>query len=670
MPTRPSSKTPSVVPASQSHGKRTTTTSTLPGDRFANGAASKYPTAKPRPEHRLRIIAAKDYVPGREDELLEGVQKLLTSSMKILNKNIAENLNKAADKAQKASGWFWDTTSFFGKTDDSEEEKKCEGSYDELNSKKSGEWTPNEMEGIVESMGFVLEVMDNYQKKAHQAAVDLTSPKPKTPGDILDEKVDAATAKTAAKRNIKSTTSPSGGKANVNDNNINNDQNSSWTDNLQDIAKDMTSTDFIPFAGTFLSPNQSTDEYPEGSENVFSMSSNNPSVDVFLGSITSFLGLRDPDSSTAGRGIHNGNLLTMESKLQYLQDVQTVSEACATQIKELDMVLSKKHQSKNRQIEYRKMAKASIPAQEQVPGIKSTDSGERQPNIQEVDSMMTNVSTQTQDFSVHTQDVEDQAAALPHQLDEDAIMYIKRARDKLKEYSDMADSLLKDKVKCVVSEFTAYGTGETEDGEDASKDDEADEDRVYLVHLRKHFNSKVYNMDFNTYLLAESESEMQTNLLNALHNSFFLRNVNETCHTQIRISVGLELSLSICNLIMTCLLSGQHEHRITEWGAMLFSKHVRALHAYVYEFCRCHTSTDAMLAKVDSSALDAPPMDSNWERLFAAIAILKLERVEGYTADLLHPLFSADDAKRILRLRSDFADVTIDQLFDVKLLFA
>jgi len=659
MATRPNSKTRPVVPVTKRNGM-----STLPADRFAKSNAKKYPTMKPRPEHRLRIVTAKDYVPGREDELLEGVQKLLISSMKILNKNIAENLNKAADKAQKASGWFWDTTSFFGKTDDSEEEKKCDDSYNDLNSKKSGDLTPNEMDGIVESMGFVLEVMDKYQKKVHQAAVDLTTPKPKTPEDILKEKVDAATAKTATKRNNSKATGSSGGDTSTDDKKNNN--NSSWTENLQDMAKDMTPTDFIPFGGTFLSPNESTDEYPEGSEPVFNMSSNSPSVDVFLGSISSFLGLRDPDSSTTGPGILDGNLLTMESKLQYLQDVQTVSEACATQIKELDMVLWN-----NRRIENRQIEKAPIAAKERVPGIQSTDSGEAQPTIQEADSMMTNTSIQTEDFSVKTQDVEDQDAILPHQLDEDAFMYIKAARDKLQEYSDMADSLLKDKVKCVVSEYTAYGAGGTEDGDDQSEDDEVDEDRVYLVHLRKHFNSKVYDMDFNTYLLAESEKEMQTKILDTLHNSFFLRNVNETCHIQIRISVGLELSVSICNLVMTCLLSGQHEHRITEWGSMLFSKHVRALHAYVYEFCRCHTSTDEMLAKVESSALDAPPMDSNWERLFSAMAILKLERVEDYQADLLHPLFTAVDAKRILRLRSDFADDAIDQVFEVKhLLFA
>ena len=536
--------------------------------------------------NQLTIVSAKDYVPGKEHELLEGIQNLLFSSMEILSQNIST----AADQA---SGWFWNATQAASgdtKTKStateapggySSEEKKCD---DEIKSTKSGDWTPNELDGIVDSMGYVLEVMETYQEKAHKAAKEfLEEQRKKEETEKITCKVDKATA--------------------------NKEGSNNW--NLQEMAKEMSTADFL-FGS--LMPNHSTDEYPEGSEPIYPVSSSSPATDVFLGSLSSLFGVSSPE-----RKVDNGNLLTMDSKLQYLHDIQTVNEACTNQIQELDTILG-------------------------------THRMESAWAVDRVDSMTTN-------NSVVTCDVEDQAAQT--QLGEEAASYIQAARDKLAEYSCLAESLLKDQIKCILSEYTCADQKCGETTSDTAKDG------PYFEALRKHFNSDVYNMDFKTYLMAESDDDMQMKLLNTLHSSMFLRNVGDKCQNQVRVHVGMELSVTLCNIVMGSILADKKgaDHRITEWGALLFSRHVRALHAYVYEFCRCSTGyTEDILIKVESSSLDAPPMDANWERLFSAVNILKLERLADYEPGLLHPLYTINDARRILRLRTDFDDDAINRV--------
>lgn len=518
---------------------------------------------------KLTVVSAKDYVPGRENELLEGVRSLLVASTSIVNQRFS-------NAAGKTSEWFWDASS-------TGEEKK-RNQIGNIGINTSSDWTPNEMDGIMDSLTYVLEEMQSYQASAHKVALEFMDEQREA--GILDDKV-----------------------AQVNK------DGGCW--DLREVAKDI-SADFL--LGSLISG----DEYPDGSRPILSKNTYlGPTTDMFLGSLSSFLGGMERQGSQLG----NGNL-PMDSKLRYLEDVQAVSSVCKTQIRELESILSN-----------------------QGLQVQEFDNELSNEGIARALKLRRN-NTMTTQNSIMTYDVEDKVHP---PLDAAALSYIRAARDKLSEYSNLAQSILKDEVRCMVSEYTC--TPE-KCGNTTVRSEK--QDGLHFEPIRKHFYSDAYSMDFKSYLAAEVDNEMQMMLLNTLHSSLFLRNVGDKCQQQIRLHVGKELSVSICNVIMGSIMNSKEEHRITEWGACLFKRHVQALHAYVYEFCRTTEGTEDLLSKVDVSSLDAPPMDPNWERLFSALDLLKLEKLEDYTDDMLHPLCTSNDARTILRLRTEFEDDEIN----------
>ncbi|CAB9518713.1 expressed unknown protein [Seminavis robusta] len=528
-------------------------------------AANKDDETKNDDTTKFAIISAKDFKPGNEGEVLESVHALLYSSVGILTHNI----NTAADRT---SSWL---SCQNPRMSDIMEEKMCDDVS--LLGRNGGD-----LDGVVESMQKALEIMQRYQAKAHKAAKD-----------FLEEQH----AKSMSKQPIPSNLGERVAQADK--------EGGMWS--LRDV-KDMSTAEF--FLGTLM-PNQSTDEYPDGSDRLFPNSPLGPTTDAFLGSLSSFL--RGTPSSN---GKNKKRL--MDSKLEYLRNVESVSQACHTQIEELDTILNN-------------------------PSIAALY------EIHENNTMN----------SVLTKDVEDEAAQHP-QLNETAKSYIREARDKLAKYAAIAEKILKDEVKCMVTAYACIPEKCGEKEATAAAPEETENDGLFFESLRQHFDSDAYNIDFKSYLATENSGVMQMMLLNTLHSSLFLRNVGDKCQKRIRLHVGKEVSVSICKLVMTSLMSGKKDHRITEWGSLLCARHVRALHAYAYEFCRSTDGTRDLLSKVEVSTLDAAPMDSNWERLFCALDVLKLERLDDYDSSKLHSLFPASDAAKILRLRTEFEDDEID----------
>jgi hypothetical protein len=504
----------------------------------------------------LSIVSAKDYVPGKEYEIIEAVQALLFASMHLLKENLPTE--EIADAFNQATGWFWNS--------EKDEEKKCD---QDIYTRRSGDWTPGELDGIMDSMNYVLEVMGNYQSQVKKAAAQYL------PENLERQDDDVSLGVGADKEGL-------------------------WS--VKDVALDETSPADL-LLGSFM-PNQSADVYPKGSQPIkTAMPSCGPTTDMFIGSIASLLGGISEKSGDSH----------LNSKLRYLINIESVKEACTSQIHELDSILK-------------------------------------------MDSRM--------DHSTNNSVLTEEKWARAHQQEgmSDASSYLRAARGKLSEYASLADSILKDEVKCLVSEYTCA----PKCGDHRCGDQTDNRDGLYFEALRKHFRSDAYKIDFKTYLNTEADDAMEKMLLNTLHSSLFLRNVGDKCGARIRVHIGTELSICICNLVMDSIMFGR-EKRVTEWGALLFHRHVRALHAYVYEFCRCKGDTKDLLSKIGSSSLNAPPMDDDWKKLFSVLNILKLERLSEFRGDMLDPSFSAVDARRILSLRTDFSDEAIDAALLVKI---
>lgn len=516
----------------------------------------------------LSIVSAKDYAPGKEYEILEAIGKLFRTSIQLLNHNVAITAKQGQNKANR---WFWNSSG---------EEKKCEDELGDIMTGKSGDFTTGEMDTIMDSMTFVLEVMEIYHTKAHKAASELLS-------DLelgLPENMPSIPVSIGQ-------TIPAGLKAV--------DQKAdTWT--VKDAGLDKATAPAEFLFGSFM-PNQiGENEYPEGSQPIMDnmMTSCGPTTDMFLGSINALLnGLSNDDTLEKKLG----------SKLSYLNDIESVSSACNTQTKELDSILNSRSDSKL-------LDAASSRSQ---TGSKSKGKIE--------------VNTTEASFT-----------------------YLKAAREKLSEYASLAENVMKDEIRCIVSEYT-YSHKDT-------NADDADHDGLYFEALRTHFRSDAYNIDVQSYRAQQASDEdvMEHMLLNALHSSFFLRKIGDKCHDEVRKHIGNELSESISELVMTSLMAGPN-NRVTQCGALLLAKHVRALHAYIYEFCRCAPrETKNLLWNIAISSLGVPPMNAKWKKLFVALNILKLEALSEYNAVMLDGCFSATEAKQILKLRLDLADGEIN----------
>lgn len=555
---------------------------------------------------KLSVVTAKDYVPGKEYNLLRGVQTLLVSSNKLVGQS-----------AKKAPRYPWEY--------DAEEEMKTKRiealdmdgplvfGTDEGNLKKvtSGDYNPNEMDGIVESMSFVVETMRNYQTKASQAAKDF----------VQEQQLAAKTDQADKDKGM-------------------------W--NLGEIAKDMNQAEF--FLGSLM-PNQSSDVYPEGSKPILPKKTVfSPTTDMFLGSITSMFGMK-----TDAPQVHNGNLLKnkahmdeqdMDSKIKYLEDVQAVKAVCQSQLRELDTILSNQGLVVEDDLVEDTCMENGLSMEANLEGAVARKPFQAMDthNVFSYDGSLNN-------NSMITRDVEDKARAAP--INTTAISYIQAARNQLKQYAEQINKILTFEVKCMVEEQGSAMESKKEDG------------GMYFDALRKHLGGDAYNLGFETYLMEEQDKKMQTEVLNCLHNSLFLRNVVEKCKHSIRLRVGKELSVSVCNVIMDSILNSKKNRRISEWGACLFKRHALALHTYVYEFCRSEEGADEdLMERVLKSNLDAEPLGPSWERLFWALDILKLEYLEEYNDALLHPLFGTHDVRSILRLRTEFNDRDIDNRLD------
>ena len=516
----------------------------------------------------LSIVSAKNYVPGKEHEILQAIRVLLLSSMELLNHNIA---TAATEAKVQASEWFsWSST--LGKTSRkvSGEEKRCDEETD-IRSDRSGDFTTGEMDTIMDSMTFVLEVMEQYHQKAREAVS----------GFISDLELDLPEARLPAEFET-----------------MDENADSNWT--VKDAGLDKSSpADFL--LGSFL-PKSGGDNYPQGTKPIDNlMPSCGPTTDMLLGSLNSLLNGISEDKYE----------IKLSSRLSHLNDIQTVSTACSSQAKELDTIIKKQKQ---------------LSKKEDTEVIKECST-----------------------------------TATKEAADMDASVYLQAARDKLSEYASLAENALKDEVKCVVSDYTCAGRCTSMGAEND------DQEGRYFEALQEHFSGEAYNIDSNDFLAVQESGhdEMQQMLLNMLHSSLFLRNVGDKCRDEIREHVGKELSEYICRILTRSILlpsvDDQDEKRISEWGAILFAKHARALHSYIYEFCHCSPGeTKNILSNIAKTGFSPLPMDDKWEKLFMAVDILSLENLSLFQRDMMGECLSKREVKQILSLRTDLTEEAID----------
>lgn len=587
----------------------------------------------------LTIVAARDYVIGQEMEVLASVNKLLKSSTEVWHPGLASQVHA---QATTASDWISDQATLIARAaemhfpvkeyllnssngyaayhnKDSRKDPMDDDRDDATTNRMEGDTNNNnlrgELDGIMDSMGHVLAAMECYQKKVQQIAKDLMDTHEKyrqqeAAADRLSEKVQEVTCHKECAASEAREASPA----------------ASW--NLQDMTKELDEDNVFLFGSLF--PSRSKDEYPEGSEPLIPLSSSSPSTDAFFQSMSSFMGMTstdDDDASSATTRVKQRTMMNkknkLEAQLKYLTNVHHVSKACERQVNELDTILAETQDIYN------------ISSKKKIRDKKSS-------------------------AIIHP----------PYHEELEAVKYIQEARTKLTEYGALAESLLQDQIKSLVTQYTTFNPDcEAPLNKNDGSDEEAADYAAEFEQLRVIFHSRAYNMDTMEYMRAKSNHDLEEKLLHTLHESVFLRNVSDKCDQEVRVHVGRELSVTVCNIVMSSLTGGGEPHRISECGARLLSKHIRTLHAYVVTFCQCSLPAlgrDELLRRVKHCASEmrgASPIDANWKRLFSVLDILKIKQLSQYDqATMLHPLYTTEDARRILSLRTDFDDQDIGRI--------
>jgi len=538
----------------------------------------------------LPIVRAKDFDPGNATKLLLAIQKLLVMSFDLMNHRIAM---EARIQATAASTWLWNHATATSiccpgssvRENTPEEEKKCE---DSAYFNRSG----GEMDGILDSMNYVLEVAEGKQTRNYQIAKDLNEE-----SNHNKHQTAVAEEQTAAEEQSKTL----GNSA----------LSSTW--NLHGLAASLADDLML---GSML-PSQ-TIEQPQSNLLCGVSLTDIPDSNSLFHSISDFMG--ESTMMCTPSMVSSGDPLTaepMEARLQHLSDIEQVAKACNYQIVELDAILD---------IQKASDMKARVPK----PECLSTDSI--------------------------------------------AFNYILAARDKLIEYVACIERIFRDELKCMFNDLSIAGTSQAPSIEKNTQivaESEAARENIgaaQFEYLQTFFNSYAYNITFQEYLLAESDQKLKRMLLDTMHSSRLLTCFGKSCDDRVRNYVGQELSASICRIFLESLTGKSPRHRISEWGAHLLAKHMRALHGYVYEFCQGtlpKEKGEELLRHINKSAhtLDStPPIDTGWERLFSTLKILKLKRLANFKSSKLHTKFSKEDLKQILMLRVDFDDNAINNL--------
>jgi hypothetical protein len=220
---------------------------------------------------------------------------------------------------------------------------------------------------------------------------------------------------------------------------------------------------------------------------------------------------------------------------------------------------------------------------------------------------------------------------------------IQLAREELSHYGAAYDSMLKDQVKHVIREWC----GDLHDPPKRKKG-------PCIPLLRNYFLNEIFELDSPAFNQAESDSRLEQELLGPLHESKFLQQLGDKCDAEVLFSIREELTLVLVELMLDCLLHSDPPKRFTDWGSLLLSKQVRLLQSFLSSLQDNSSSRDESQARHSKVSYEA------WERLSQIATVLQLERPSDWILYQSTSVLTPDELRSAMHLRVDFSAEAIN----------
>ena len=221
---------------------------------------------------------------------------------------------------------------------------------------------------------------------------------------------------------------------------------------------------------------------------------------------------------------------------------------------------------------------------------------------------------------------------------------IQLAREELSHYGNAYDSMLKSQVQHVIKQWCG-------DLHDPPKRKHC----PCIPALRDYFLHELFELDQATFKQAEADARLEKDLLGPLQDSKFLQQSPDKCEAEVLSGVREELTLILVELVLDCLLHSDPPKRFTDWGSLLLSKQVRMLQQFLTKLQEKSSSGNASQTRKDSNT-----SYQAWERLSQITTVLQLERPSDWTIYQPTSLLSSQELRRAMRLRVDFSSDAIN----------
>ena len=242
------------------------------------------------------------------------------------------------------------------------------------------------------------------------------------------------------------------------------------------------------------------------------------------------------------------------------------------------------------------------------------------------------------DSLLQPQEGEEETTSQQEQESKALTAMIELAREELFRFAESYRQMLQFQVERVVSEWCG-----------SVQDASVYKGNLCIPVLRYYLERESYDLnDAAALRAAEDDARLDQQYIQPLRDSRLLQQLKK-CDAEVVGFLTEQVSQSLVELWLDCLLSTTVPKRFTDWGSLLLSKQVRLVQQFISHAAEQATSD---LAKTPAPITKAA---SRWERLTQVVTVLQLEKPSDWSYYAASSILTPTELQSILNLRIDFS---------------
>jgi len=213
------------------------------------------------------------------------------------------------------------------------------------------------------------------------------------------------------------------------------------------------------------------------------------------------------------------------------------------------------------------------------------------------------------------------------------VAMIQLAREELFQYAESYHSLLQARIQEALETWCGAGP------EDPSGLQQA----LAFHNLRQFLVRETYQLDADSFAAAEADERLEREYMKLFYDCRFWKEMADRCEADVLRQVGKQSIAALVSLFLDVLWNT--DKRFTDWGSLLLSKQIRLMQTFVSE-CLTSKWSDAR----------TPNLLHGWERLSHVLTILQLEKPSDWLMYNFDPsALPLNELQRTMCLRVDFS---------------